>query len=79
MKRLAVLCAVTAALTVAPSAGAQATENASCIGKAASSFAGQPGTVAFLTHLFHDQYKAMGRPPGHFERDLLRLPVCPFG
>ncbi|HEX2111671.1 MAG TPA: hypothetical protein VHF67_08965 [Gaiellaceae bacterium] len=70
---------MTAALAVAPHAGAQASETASCIGKAQSSFAGEPGTVAFLTHLFHDQYKLVGRPPGHFERDPLRLPDCPFG
>ena len=78
MKRLAVVVAFAASLIAAPSAGAQANESASCIGQAASSFAGQPGIVASLTHLFHDQYKAMGRPPGHFERDLLGLPVCPF-
>jgi hypothetical protein len=69
---------VAAALTVVPAAGAQANDNASCIGKAASSFAGEPGVVAFLTHLFHDQYKALGLPPGHFETGLLRAPVCPF-
>jgi hypothetical protein len=78
VKRLAVTVVLAASLIAAPSAGAQANDQASCIGKAASSFAGQPGIVASLTHLFHDQYKAMGRPPGHFERDLLRLPTCPF-
>ena len=78
MSRLVLPLVVAAALAAAPAAGAQANENASCIGKAASSFAGQPGVVAFLTHLFHDQYKAAGLPPGYFERDLLRAPVCPF-
>jgi hypothetical protein len=78
MKRLVVVVVIATSLVAAPSAGAQANERASCIGKAASSFAGQPGVVASLTHLFHEQYKAMDRPPGHFERDLLRLPVCPF-
>jgi hypothetical protein len=78
VKQLVPPLAVAAALTAVPAAGAQANENASCIGRAASSFAGQPGMVAFLTHLFHDQYKALGLPPGQFERDLLRAPVCPF-
>jgi hypothetical protein len=78
VKRLVVVVAIATSLIAAPPAGAQADDRASCIGKAASSFAGQPGVVAFLTHLFHEQYKAMDRPPGHFERDLLRSPVCPF-
>jgi len=78
VKRLAVALVIAASLIAAPSAGAQANDRASCIGQAASSFAGQPGVVASLTHQFHGQYKAMGRPPGHFERDLLGLPTCPF-
>ncbi len=78
MRRLVLPLVVAAVLIAAPAAGAQANENASCIGKAASSFASQPGVVAFLTHLFHDQYAALGLPPAHFERDLLRAPVCPF-
>jgi hypothetical protein len=40
---------------------------ASCNGILVSSLAGQPGTVAELTRLFHQLTKDAGFPPGSFD------------
>jgi hypothetical protein len=72
MRSLMVVLAIAAALIVASPAYGQANERASCIGIGASSFAGSPGAVATITHTLHDAYKAMGRPPGHFEAEFAR-------
>jgi hypothetical protein len=72
MRSLLALSVIGATLIAASPAYAQANERASCIGIAASSFAGSPGAVAEITHTVHDAYKAMGRPPGHFEAEFAR-------
>jgi len=51
----------------AASTATAADSHASCDGILVSSLAGQPGVVAELTRLFHDQTKAAGFPPGSFD------------
>ena len=72
MKKLLALFIAAVPLLAAPPAGAQANERASCIGIAASSFAGEPGVVATITRVVHEAYKEAGLPPGEFEATFAR-------
>ena len=52
------------ALVSAGAASAAANERASCNGIAVSGAAGQPGAVAAVVQLIHQEFKDAGLPPG---------------
>jgi hypothetical protein len=61
------LLALIAAVGIAAGSASAAAPPASCNGILVSSLAGQAGSVADLTRLFHEETEAAGFPPGSFD------------
>ena len=71
---LVVLVLSAGLLVVGLSPASAANSQASCTGIAVSSVApGDPGIVAELTRMFHEEFKAAGLPPGSFDAAFAQL------